>query len=44
VVGARSAREAAENARQLNTIVPTELFDELAALGLVAPLIGAARD
>jgi len=44
VIGARSAGEADDNARHLNTIVPPELFDELAALGLVAPLTGAAPD
>jgi aryl-alcohol dehydrogenase-like predicted oxidoreductase len=44
VVGARSAREAGENARHLNTVVLPELFDELATLGLVAPPFEAAPD
>jgi D-threo-aldose 1-dehydrogenase len=38
VVGARSAEEARQNAAYLRQSVPRELYDELAALSLIAPL------
>jgi D-threo-aldose 1-dehydrogenase len=44
VVGARSAAEVTENARHLATPLPWDLFDELAAEGLLAaPVAGGPR-
>ncbi len=43
VIGARSATNVRQNARYLREQVPRELFDELAASGLVAPIFGVAR-
>lgn len=42
VIGARSATNVRQNADYLGEHVPRELFDELAARGLVAPIFGAA--
>jgi len=43
VIGARSATNVRQNAQYLREHVPHELFDDLAASGLVAPILGAAR-
>jgi D-threo-aldose 1-dehydrogenase len=43
VIGARSATNVRQNADHLREHVPRELFDDLAAAGLVAPIVGAAR-
>jgi D-threo-aldose 1-dehydrogenase len=43
VIGARSATNVRQNAHYLREQVPRELFDELAARGLVAPIFGVAR-
>ena len=39
VIGVRSAQRVRDNAEYLATSVPQELFDELAADGLIAPLV-----
>ena len=39
VVGARSAQETRQNAEHLGAVVPRELYDELAALSLIAPMV-----
>ena len=39
VIGVRSAQRVRANAEYLETSVPRELFDELAADGLIAPLV-----
>jgi D-threo-aldose 1-dehydrogenase len=43
VIGARSAENVQQNVDYLNQAVPQQLFDELAAEGLIAPVFGAAR-
>ncbi len=43
VIGARSAENVQQNVDYLNQAVPQQLFDELAAEGLVAPAFGAAH-
>lgn len=43
VLGARSAREVHENAGHVRASVPAELFDELAAEGLVGSMVGGTR-
>ena len=43
VIGARSAENVQQNLDYLNQAVPQQLFDELAAEGLVAPAFGAAH-
>lgn len=42
VIGARSATNVRQNAAYLSKNVPPELFDDLAASGLVAPIFGTA--
>jgi aryl-alcohol dehydrogenase-like predicted oxidoreductase len=43
VIGARSATNVCQNADYLREYVPHELFDDLAASGLVAPIFEATR-
>jgi D-threo-aldose 1-dehydrogenase len=43
VIGARSPTNVVQNATYLHKRVPQELFDELAASGLIVPILGAAE-
>jgi hypothetical protein len=40
-IGARAEARVRQNAEFFNTAVPRELFDELAAEGLIAPVAGS---
>jgi D-threo-aldose 1-dehydrogenase len=44
VIGVRSAQRVRDNAEYLGTSVPHELFDELAADGLIAPLVAEVQE